>query len=71
MATKSANAENKKSAGKVATEEPKRVINNRNAKKAKRESFSAWEGHMLTSQEARFIDDYCITGKGRQSVINA
>ena len=57
------------SAEKVA--EKKKSTNTRIAKKSKRESFSTWEGHTLTPQEAKFIDEYCVTGNGRQSVINA
>lgn len=54
------------------TEAPKKkTTNTRTAKKAKRESFSTWEGHALTPQEAKFIDEYCVTGNGRQSYINA
>ena len=49
----------------------KKTTNTRAAKKAKRESFSTWEGHALTPQEAKFIDEYCITGNGRQSVLTA
>lgn len=49
----------------------KKTTNTRTAKKAKRESFSTWEGHTLTPQEAKFIDEYCVTGNGRQSVLTA
>ena len=49
----------------------KKTNNNRNAKKAHRESFSTWEGHALTSSEAKFIDEYCVTGNARQSYITA
>jgi len=49
----------------------KKTTNTRTAKKAKRESFSNWEGHALTPQEAKFIDEYCVTGNGRQSYITA
>lgn len=49
----------------------KKTTNTRAAKKAKRESFSTWEGHALTPQEAKFIDEYCVTGNGRQSVLTA
>ena len=54
-----------KSAGKSKTN------NTRQSKKAKRESFSTWEGHALTSAEAKFIDEYSVTGNGRQSVLTA
>lgn len=66
MATKS----KKESADNVA-EKKKPSTNTRTAKKAKRESFSTWDGHALTSAEAKFIDEYCITGNGRQSYITA
>ena len=49
----------------------KKTTNNRTAKKAHRESFSTWEGHALTPQEAKFIDEYCVTGNGRQSYLSA
>ena len=48
--------------------EKKKTTNTRTAKKAKRESFSTWEGHTLTPSEAKFIDEYIATGNGRQSV---
>ena len=51
--------------------EKKKTRNVRTAKKAKRTSFSTWEGHALSPQEAKFIDEYCITGNGRQSYITA
>lgn len=62
------NSTKKKSA---ETAEKKKTTNTRSAKKAKRESFSTWEGHTLTSAEAKFIDEYCVTGNGRQSVLIA
>ena len=30
-----------------------------------------WDGHPLTEQESNFIEEYCITGNGRQSYIKA
>lgn len=52
-------------------EKKKPTTNTRTAKKVKRESFSTWEGHALTAQEAKFIDEYCITGNGRQAILTA
>lgn len=51
--------------------EKKKTTNTRSAQKAKRVSFSTWEGHALTPQEAKFIDEYCVTGNGRQAVLTA
>lgn len=54
------------------TENTKRqTTNKRTAKKSKRESFSTWDGHTLTPQEARFIDEYIVSANGRKSVIEA
>lgn len=44
--------------------------NTRTAKKAKRESFSTHDGHTLTPQEAKFIDEYLVSN-GRQAVLRA
>ena len=65
-----ATTKKKESAGNT---EPvtKKTTNVRTSKKAKRESFSNWEGHALTPQEAKFIDEYCVTGNGRQSALIA
>ena len=49
----------------------KKTTNTRTAQKAKRKSFSNWEGHTLTPQEALFIDRYIETGNGRQSALEA
>jgi phage terminase small subunit len=39
---------------------------------AKRKSqYTNFEGHKLTQQEAKFIEEYLATGNARQSVINA
>jgi phage terminase small subunit len=49
----------------------KKTMNNRNAKKAHRESYKTFDGHALTTTESKFIDEYVATGNGRQSVISA
>lgn len=61
----------KEPAGNKEPVTKKKTTNTRTAKKAKRESFSTWEGHTLTPQEAKFIDEYCVTGNGRQSALTA
>ena len=40
-------------------------------KKTKRKSLTTWDGHPLSAQESNFIDEYCITGNGRQSYMTA
>lgn len=37
----------------------------------KKTVIETWDGHELTKQEATFIDEYCITGNGRQSYLKA
>lgn len=45
--------------------------NNRSAKKVYRNDFSTHDGHTLTPNEAKFINEYIKTGNGKQSVLNA
>ena len=45
--------------------------NNRSAKKVYRDDFSTHDGHTLTPNEAKFINEYIKTGNGKQSVLNA
>ena len=45
--------------------------NNRSAKKVHRDDFSTHDGHALTPNEAKFINEYIKTGNGKQSVLNA
>lgn len=45
--------------------------NNRSAKKVHRDDFSTHDGHTLTPNEAKFINEYIKTGNGKQSVLNA
>ena len=40
-------------------------------KRKKKTVLQTWDGHELTSQEAKFIDEYCITGNGMQSYLTA
>lgn len=54
----------------MAEDKPKRRTNNR-GKREHREQFSTHSGHPLTPQEAKFIDEYIVSGNGRQSVIEA
>lgn len=54
----------------MAEDKPKRRTNNREQREH-REQFSTNSGHPLTPQEAKFIDEYIVSGNGRQSVINA
>lgn len=54
----------------MSAEDKKKSPNNRQAKKAYRESFSTHSGHALTPQEALFIDEYLISN-GRQAVLKA
>ena len=59
----------KKSGGKEVAK--KKTTNTRKAEKVHRTSFSTHDGHALTSQEAKFIDEYIKSGNGRQSYISA
>ena len=59
----------KKSGGKEVAK--KKTTNTRKAEKVHRTSFSTHDGHALTPQEAKFIDEYIQSGNGRQSYIKA
>ena len=67
--TEKKTAEKKKSVGGKSV--AKKTTNTRTAKKAHRTSFATHDGHALTANEAKFIDEYIQTGNGRQSYINA
>lgn len=45
--------------------------NNRKAKKVNREAFSTHDGHALTPREAKFINEYLVSGNGAESVRKA
>ena len=51
----------------MAEDKPKKKTTN----KEKREQFSTNSGHPLTVKEAKFIDEYMLSGNIRQSVIKA
>lgn len=55
----------------MAEDKPKKKTNNNRVKKEYREQFSTHSGHALTPLEAKFIDEYMLSGNIRQSVINA
>ena len=50
---------------------PVKKLNNRRGRKASRNHFSTHSGHSLTSMEAKFIDEYVITGNARGSAKKA
>ena len=45
--------------------------NNRNGKKSARTDFMTHDGHRLTPKEAKFLNEYLITGNGAESVRRA
>ena len=55
----------------MAESTPRKTTNNREGKKANRESFSTHTGHALTPLEAKFIDEYIATGNGSKAVETA
>lgn len=55
----------------MAEDKPKKKTTNNREKKTHREQFSTNSGHSLTVKEAKFIDEYMLSGNVRQSVINA
>lgn len=55
----------------MAEDKPKKKTTNNREQKAKRNQFSTHSGHPLTVKEAKFIDEYMLSGNGRQAVINA
>ena len=46
-------------------------VRTKRKQKQKKTTYATFEGHRLTVQEAKFIDNYIATGNGRQSVIDA
>lgn len=40
-------------------------------KRKKKTTILTWDGYPLTAQEAKFIDEYCVTGNGQDSYLKA